>query len=161
MELSCYYFSDDMCFHKGAQRAEPVQSMQHKDAVKNRGNGWEVLISRLLGSAGPATGCETGHHTVLLTMRIHQAEEYAWSFCHFWKQQFSSRTSRRKRKKKREILEEASPASTFLPARHGLMYVLDAGIHVHTQPEAPDVHICIATTSKKEIYFAVTVWRWK
>lgn len=38
MELSIYYFSDDTCFYRGAQRAEPVQSMQYKDAV-NRGNG--------------------------------------------------------------------------------------------------------------------------
>ena len=53
--LGFYYFSDDICLHRGTPRTGPVQSMQHKDAVKNRGNGRELLISRLLGSAGPET----------------------------------------------------------------------------------------------------------
>lgn len=71
--LGFYYFSD-ICLHRGTPRSGPVQNTQHKGAVKNRGNGWEVLISRLLGSAGPDTGRETGHHVVPLTMGIHEAQ---------------------------------------------------------------------------------------
>lgn len=68
------YFSDNICLHGGAPRTGPVRSMERKDAVKNRGNGWEVLISSLLGSAGKETGWQTGHHAVPLTMGIHQAQ---------------------------------------------------------------------------------------
>lgn len=42
----------------------------------------------------------------------------------------------------------------LLPARGCPVYVLGAGIHVLTQPEAPAVHICTATASKKEVYFS-------
>lgn len=34
---------------------------------------------------------------------------------------------------------------------------LEAGVHIHTQPEAPAVHICIAAPSRKEKYFVVRV----
>lgn len=56
--------------------------------------------------------------------------------------------------KKRQVLRERDcSGSMLLPARRCLAYVLDAGIHVHAQPEAPAVHICIATAFKKEVYF--------
>lgn len=57
-------------------------------------------------------------------------------------------------KKKQVLGEWTCSGSMLLPARCCPVFVLDAGTHVHTQPEAPAVHICIATTSKKDAYIS-------
>lgn len=56
---------------------------------------------------------------------------------------------------KRQVLgERTCSGSMLLPARCCPVYVFNPGIHVHAQPEAPAVHICIATASKKEVCFS-------